>query len=148
MKMACRFYHWCHYFSQRISCLWNTLRFITFFFFFFSFYREATMKSVKSNSFISLAGLIMEFLTMQQACFHLYEESNYLILLVQDLLSSTAGVCRCGRFFPQLHMWAFITVSCEAFIILKCFGFCFSPFELPDSHCSRIWLSTATFENS
>lgn len=97
MKMACRFYHWCHYFSQRISCLWNTLRFITFFFFFFSFYREATMKSVKSNSFISLAGLIMEFLTMQQACFHLYEESNYLILLVQDLLSSTAGVCRCGR---------------------------------------------------
>lgn len=55
------------------------------------------MKSVKSNSFISLAGLIMEFLTMQQACFHLYEESNYLILLVQDLLSSTAGVCRCGR---------------------------------------------------
>lgn len=55
------------------------------------------MKSVKSNNFISLAGQIMEFLTMPQASFPLYEESNYLTLLVQGLLLSIAGVYRRER---------------------------------------------------
>lgn len=64
------------------------------------------MKSVKLNSFISLAGQIMEFLTMPPACFPLYGESNYLTLLVQGLLLSIAGVYRRSRlvFFTTVYM--------------------------------------------
>lgn len=64
------------------------------------------MKSVKLNSFISLAGQIMEFLTMPQDCFPLYGELNYLTLLVQGLLLSIAGVYqrRGFVFFTTVYM--------------------------------------------
>lgn len=55
------------------------------------------MKSVKLNNFISLAGRIMEFLTMPQACCPLSGESSYLTLPAQGPLSSIAGGCRRGR---------------------------------------------------
>lgn len=116
---------------------------------FFAFYREATMKSVKLNSFISLAGQIMEFLTMPQDCFPLYGELNYLTLLVQGLLLSIAGVYqrRGFVFFTTVYMGIYSSLfwSIHHFEVLC---FCSSLFELLNSHCSRIWLSTAMFENN
>lgn len=69
MKMACRFYQWYPLFESEdiLSMKYFEIHNL----FLPLYYREDTMKSVKLNSFISLAGQIMEFLTMPQACFRL-----------------------------------------------------------------------------